>query len=58
MARTIGRALPNQLPPMVDRSGILLGRGVRTMREREHTDCAYCEAGIAEEHKAERRVKI
>lgn len=31
MALTTGRALPNQLPPMVDRSGLLLGSGVRTM---------------------------
>jgi len=35
LARTIGRALPNQLPPMVDTNGLLLGRGVRTMRELE-----------------------
>ena len=27
------------------------------MREREHTECAYCEAGIAEQHLAERASK-
>ncbi len=31
MAFTTGRALPNQLPPMVDRRGLLLGSGVRAM---------------------------
>ena len=35
MALTIGRALLNQLAPMVDTNGLLLGRGVRTMRELE-----------------------
>lgn len=35
MARIIRWALPNQLPSMVDRSGLLLGRGVRTMNELE-----------------------
>ena len=35
MALTIGRALPNQLAPMVDTNGLLLGRGVWTMRELE-----------------------
>ena len=61
LARTIGRALPNKHPPMVAGWRGLLCRhfgGVWIMSEREHTDCAYCEAGIAEEHKAERRVKL
>ena len=31
LALTTGRALPNQLPPMVDGSGILLGSGVWAM---------------------------
>ena len=31
MALTIGRALLNKLPPMVDRRGLLLGSGVRAM---------------------------
>ena len=31
MALTTGRALPNQLAPMVDRRGLLLGSGVRAM---------------------------
>ncbi len=31
MAFTTGRALPNKLPPMVDRRGLLLGSGVRAM---------------------------
>ena len=31
MARIIRWALPNQLPSMVDRRGLLLGRGVRAM---------------------------
>jgi hypothetical protein len=35
LARTISRALPNQLAPMVDTNGLLLGRGVWTMRELE-----------------------
>ena len=36
MARIIRRALLDQLPSMVDRSGLLLGRGVRVMK------CDYC----------------
>lgn len=35
MALTIGGALLNKLAPMVDRVGLLLGRGVWTMRELE-----------------------
>jgi len=35
LAGTIGRTLPNQLAPMVDTNGLLLGRGVWTMRELE-----------------------
>ena len=35
MALTIGGALLNKLPSMVDRVGLLLGLGVRTMRELE-----------------------
>ena len=35
MALTTGRTLPNQLSPMVDTYGLLLGRGVRTMNELE-----------------------
>ena len=31
MALTTGRALPNQLPPILDGRGLLLGRGVRAM---------------------------
>jgi hypothetical protein len=31
LALTTGRALLNKLPPMVDRRGLLLGSGVRTM---------------------------
>ncbi len=31
MALTISRALLNKLPPMVDRRGLVLGRGVRAM---------------------------
>ena len=31
MALTIGGALLNKLPSMVDRGGLLLGRGVRAM---------------------------
>ena len=31
MALTISWTLPNKLPPMVDRGGLLLGRGVRAM---------------------------
>ena len=31
MALTIGRALPNKLPSMVERGGLVLGRGVRAM---------------------------
>ena len=33
MALTTGRALPNQLPSILDRRGLLLGRGVRAMRK-------------------------
>lgn len=33
MARTTGRALPNQLPSMVDGGGLVLGRGVRAMSD-------------------------
>ena len=60
LVRTTGRALSNQHSPMVAGWGLLCRHfgGVRAMSEREHTDCAYCEAGIAEEHKAERRVKL
>jgi len=35
LALTIGGALLNKLAPMVDRVGLLLGRGVWTMRELE-----------------------
>jgi hypothetical protein len=35
LALTTGRTLPNKLPPMVDTYGLLLGRGVRTMKELE-----------------------
>ena len=31
MALTTGRALPNQLPSILDGRGLLLGRGVRAM---------------------------
>ena len=31
LALTTGRALPNQLPPILDRRGLLLGSGVRAM---------------------------
>jgi len=31
LALTTGRTLLNKLPPMVDRRGLLLGRGVRAM---------------------------
>ena len=33
MALTIGRALPHKLPSMVDRGGLLLGRGVWAMSD-------------------------
>ena len=35
MALTLSWILPNQHPPMVDTCGLLLGLGVRTMRELE-----------------------
>ncbi len=38
MALTTGRALLNKLPPMVDRRGLVLGRGVCAMREK----CGNC----------------
>lgn len=38
MALTIGRALPNQLALMVERGGILLGRGVWVMS----LNCSAC----------------
>ena len=31
MALTLSWTLPNKLPPMVDRGGLVLGRGVRAM---------------------------
>jgi hypothetical protein len=37
LALTISRTLLNKLPPMVDRRGLLLGRGVRVMNK-----CRYC----------------
>lgn len=35
MARNFSWILPYKFPPMVDRGGLLLGLGVRTMRELE-----------------------
>lgn len=55
MALTTGRALPNQLPLMVDRSGLLLGRGVRTMSDTlkkiNHYEFMLKELNLSDRHK-------
>ena len=55
MALTIGGALLNQLPSMVDRSGLLLGRGVwamsDTLKKINHYEYMLKELNLSERHR-------
>ena len=55
MALTIGGALFNKLPPMVDRSGLLLGRGVwamsDTLKKINHYEYMLKELNLSERHR-------
>ena len=55
MALTIGGTLPNKLPPMVDRGGLLLGRGVwamsDTLKKINHYEYMLKELNLSERHR-------
>ena len=55
MALTIGGALLNKLPPMVDRGGLLLGRGVwamnDTLKKINHYEYMLKELNLSERHR-------
>jgi hypothetical protein len=55
LALTIGGALLNKLPPMVDRSGLLLGRGVwamsDTLKKINHYEYMLKELNLSERHR-------
>ena len=55
MALTISWTLPNKLPPMVDRGGLVLGRGVwamsDTLKKINHYEYMLKELNLSERHR-------